>query len=194
MKAVRIPLIILLILLFIAIFLWGSVLEPFTGEGIYLAEIGSKDGVQSAYSIIRFDPNEGSRQMFSMFNFMYNNYSGDDEPYSITKTQLEYSGNYFKPVFTGLYLRPTGLHFPVFSFEPGDRLTMDWSVTDLVSLDVKGNVLEQEWKNISHRSQVIINGDDFKFDNVVYKRLDPVPGQYQEWIDMLDRAMLEKNP
>lgn len=192
-KFLRAPLIFLLILLFVVIFLVGSTSDSFTGEGTYLAHVDGTDGLQYLDTIIRFDENEGTKQTISMFNFIYSSNEEGALPDSITKTYLDYTGYYYKEVVNYLYLRPNGLHFPVFDFEPGDKLTMDWSVLDLVSLDVEGNPLELEWANISHHSQVRINGEDFKFDNVMYHRLDTVPENFQEWIDMLDQAMDAKN-
>ena len=191
-KALRAPLIFLLVLLFVVIFLVGSVTDPYVGEGVYLARLPSADGTQHLDTIIRFDTNEGSRQTFSMFNFIYG-YGEDARPISITKTLLDYTGQYYKELFPTFYLRPTGLHFPIFTFEPGEKLTLDWSVADLVSLDVEGNPLEQDWKNISHRSQVNINGEVFRFDDLEYYRLDTVPENFQQWMDMLDAAMEAKN-
>ena len=192
-KALRAPILFLIILLFVAIFLVGSVTDSYVGEGIYLASVPSNDGTQYLNTIIRFDDNEGSRQTFSMFNFIASSGDADAVPDSITKTLLDYTGLYYKELFPTFYLRPNGLHFPIFTFEPGDKLTIDWSVADLVSLDAEGNPLEQEWKNISHRSQVNINGDVFRFDNLDYHRLDTVPENYQQWMDMLDQAMDAKN-
>ena len=46
---------------------------------------------------------------------------------------------------------------------------------------------------LPHSSQVVLNGDEFVFDDVTYTRLDTVPENYQQWMDMLDSAMDAKN-
>ena len=47
------PIIMLIILLFVAIFLFGSVLEPYLGDGLYYGRVQSVEGSQWLDTVIR---------------------------------------------------------------------------------------------------------------------------------------------
>lgn len=187
MKAIRLPLIILIVLLFVAIFLYGSILDSYTGEGLYHTRVESKDGTQWLDTFIRFEPAEGTRQSFSMFNFMYDDPGEDAVPVSVGKTGVEYTGLYYKQIIGFLYLRPTGLHFPLFDFRPGDKLTMNWEVLSLTEIDAELDKLETpDYGRVAHRSQVVDNGDTLTVDQLVYERIDRFPERLQKYVDRLD--------
>ena len=185
MKAARIPLIILIVLLFVAIFLYGSVTDTFTGEGLYHAQVPSKDGTQMLDTYIRFEEPDGTRLTFSMFNIIVD--AADGNPSTISKTLVEYTGLYYKQIVGYLYLRPTGLHFPIFNFQPGDKLTLRWEVMDLVGIDADLNEVPQEdYGVVAHNSQVVINGDQMTVDQLVYDRIDEIPEAHRAYIERLD--------
>ena len=121
------PIIMLIILLFVAIFLYGSVLEPYIGEGIYYGRVQLADGVQWLDTVIRFEPVEGGQQFFTLY-YILNENAADDAPIvSMTTSKVQYSGSYFKHIFGPLFLRPTGLHFPVIDFEGQGKFVMNSS-------------------------------------------------------------------
>ena len=64
MKALKAPIILLIILLFAVIFLVGSVTDVFVGEGNYYGRVQSSEGSQWLDTVIRFEPVEGGRQVF----------------------------------------------------------------------------------------------------------------------------------
>ena len=187
MKSTRAPLIILIVLLFVAIFLYGSVTDSFIGEGLYHTRVQSKDGTQLLDTYIRFEEPEGTRLRFSMFNIIVDAADESADPSTISKTLVEYTGMYYKKVAGNLYLRPTGLHFPLFSFQPGDKLTMRWEVLDLIGIDAELNELQQpDYGVVAHSSQVIVNGDEMTVDQLVYERIDEIPAQHRAYIERLD--------
>ena len=187
MKATRIPLIILIVLLFVAIFLYGSVTDSFTGEGIWHARVTSKDGTQLLDNYIRFEETEGSRLTFSMYNIIVDSSDENAAPSTISKTRVEYTGMYYKQVVGFLYLRPTGLHFPLFDLRQGDKLTMRWEVLDLIGIDADLNEVPQEdYGTVAHSSQVVINGDSMIIDKLGYDRISEIPAKHAAYIERLD--------
>ena len=132
------PIIVLIILLFVAIFLYGSVLEPYTGEGLYYGRVQSTTGTQWLDTIIRFEEPEGGRQVFTMYNIIFETGEEDSPVESMTKITVQYSGSYFKHVFGPLFLRPTGIHFPVIDFEGHDKFVMNWQPVEAACLDGEG--------------------------------------------------------
>ena len=187
MRSARIPLIILIVLLFVAIFLYGSVTDSFTGEGLWHARVQSKDGTQLLDTYIRFEEPEGTRLTFSMYNIIVDAADENAAPSTISKTLVEYTGLYYKQVVGYLYLRPTGLHFPLFNFNPGDKLTLRWEVLDLVGIDAELNELPQEdYGMVAHSSQVVINGDHMVIDQLGYDRIDEIPAEHAAYVARLD--------
>lgn len=185
----RAPVIILIILLFVAVFLWGSVLEPYTGEGMYYTRVQGTQGDQWLDTVLVFDPIESGVQTYRMYNIIYDSGAEDAEPSSVTRLDLKYSGNYFKKIFGPLYLRPTGLHFPIVDFEDGRKFVMTWQLLESVSVNAQGEVIEgAEVTTASHRSTITEKDGGMYFDGLDYKLVDTLPEKVQSYVDLADAA------
>lgn len=183
------PIIMLIILLFVAIFLYGSVLQPYVGEGIYHGRVQSTEGTQWLDTVIRYEQVEGGRQYFTMYNIIFENGDADSPVESMTKIKVQYSGSYFKHVFGPLFLRPTGLHFPVIDFEGHDKFVMNWQPVEISALDSEGKLIEgYEYSTTPHRST--IKGTEFgmDFDRLPYYLVDEIPENLMEYIEIMDAA------
>ena len=183
------PIIMLIILLFVAIFLYGSVLEPYIGEGLYHGRVQSAEGSQWLDTVIRFEEPEGGRQYFTMYNIIYENGDDDSPVESMTKIKVQYSGNYFKHIFGPLFLRPTGLHFPVIDFEGHDKFVLNWQPFEATSLDGEGQpIADYEPNTAPHRSTITGTDYSMDFDRLPYNAVDKIPEKLLECIDILDAA------
>ena len=183
------PIIVLIILLFVAIFLYGSVLEPYTGEGLYHGRVQSTQGTQWLDTIIRFEEPEGGRQVFTMYNIIFETGEEDSPVESMTKITVQYSGNYFKHVFGPLFLRPTGIHFPVIDFEGHDKFVMNWQPVEAACLDGEGQpMVDYEYSTAPHRSTITNTEFGMDFDRLPYYIVDEIPEKLMEYIDTLDAA------
>ena len=183
------PIIVLIILLFVAIFLYGSVLEPYTGEGLYYGRVQLADGVQWLDTVIRFEPIEGGQQFFTLY-YIVNENSADDAPVvSMTTSRVQYSGSYFKHVFGPLFLRPTGIHFPVIDFEGHGKFVMNWEIVSSWSLDAQGQPIEgYEYTTAPHRSTNDMTETGMNFEKLPYQRVEEIPEKLMDYIDTLDAA------
>jgi hypothetical protein len=183
------PIIVLIILLFVAIFLYGSVLEPYTGEGLYHGRVQSTQGTQWLDTIIRFEEPEGGRQVFTMYNIIFETGEEDSPVESMTKITVQYSGNYFKHVFGPLFLRPTGIHFPVIDFEGHGKFVMNWEIVSSWSLDAQGQPIEgYEYTTAPHRSTNDMTETGMNFETLPYQRVEEIPAKLMECIEILDAA------
>ncbi len=183
------PIIMLIILLFVAIFLYGSVLEPYVGDGIYHGRVQSAEGTQWLDTIIRYEPVEGGRQVFTMYNIIFATGEDDSPVESMTRIEVQYSGNYFKHIFGPLFLRPTGLHFPVIDFEGHDKFVLNWQPVEAISLDGEGKPIEgYEYSTTPHRSTIKGTEDGMDFDRLPYVKTDKIPEKLMEYIEILDAA------
>lgn len=183
------PIIMLIILLFVAIFLYGSVLEPYIGEGIYYGRVQSAEGSQWLDTVIRFEPVEGGRQAFTMYNIIFENGEEDSPVESMTRIRVQYSGSYFKHIFGPLFLRPTGLHFPVIDFEGQGKFVMNWEIVSSSSLDAQGQPIEgYEYTTAPHRSTNAMTETGMNFENLPYERVEEIPAKLMEYIEILDAA------
>lgn len=183
------PIIMLIILLFVAIFLYGSVLEPYAGDGLYYGRVQSVEGSQWLDTVIRFEPVEGGQQFFTMYNIVYENGEENAPVESMTMNRVQYSGNYFKHIFGPLFLRPTGLHFPVIDFEGHDKFVMNWKIVSSVSLDGEGQPVEgYEYTTADHRSTNANTEKGINFENLPYESVDELPEQLLKYIEILDAA------
>ena len=183
------PIIVLIILLFVAIFLYGSILEPYYGEGIYYGRVQSTEGSQWLDTVIRFEPLEGTQQFFTMYNIIYENGEADSPVESMTRIKVQYTGDYFKHVFGPLFLRPTGLHFPVIDFEGQGKFVLKWQPMVLTSLDGEGKPVEDyEPATAPHTSTIKPTETGIDFDHLPYDLVDEIPEQLLEYIAILDAA------
>lgn len=183
------PIIMLIILLFVAIFLYGSVLEPYIGDGVYHGRAQSTQGSQWLDTVIRFEEPEGGRLFFTMYNIIYENGEEDSPVESMTKIKVQYSGSYFKHVFGPLFLRPTGLHFPVIDFEGHDKFVMNWQPVEATALDGEGKLIEEyEYSTTPHRSTIKNTDFGMDFDRLPYNLVDEIPEKLTECIEILDAA------
>ena len=183
------PIIVLIILLFVAIFLYGSVLEPYTGEGLYHGRVQSAEGSQWLDTVIRFEPVEGGRQVFTMYNIIYENGEEDAPVESMTKITVQYSGSYFKHIFGPLFLRPTGLHFPVIDFEGHGKFVLNWQPTEALSLDGEGKPIEDyEPSTQPHRSTISNTDYGMDFDRLPYNKVTEIPENLLDYIAVMDAA------
>lgn len=183
------PIIMLIILLFVAIFLYGSVLEPYIGEGIYHGRVQSAEGSQWLDTIIRFNPVEGGRQTFTMYNIIFENDEEDSPVESMTRIEVQYSGSYFKHIFGPLFLRPTGLHFPVIDFEGQGKFVLNWQPLEAACLDGEGNPVEgYEFATAPHRSTMSMTETGMNFENLPYERVEEIPAKLAECIETLDAS------
>lgn len=183
------PIIMLIILLFVAIFLYGSVLQPYVGDGIYYGRVQSTEGSQWLDTVIRFEPVEGGVQTFSMYNIIYENGDENAPVQSMTKLNVQYSGSYFKHIFGPLFLRPTGLHFPVVDFEGHQKFVLNWQPLDALSLDGNGQPIEgYEYSTTPHRSTINNTEDGINFDRLPYTKVDSIPANLMPYIETMDAA------
>ena len=183
------PIIALIILLFVAIFLYGSVLEPYNGEGIYYGRVQSAEGSQWLDTLIRFEPLEGTQQFFTMYNIIYENGEDDSPVESMTRIKVQYTGDYFKHIFGPLFLRPTGLHFPVIDFEGHGKFVLKWQPMVLTSLDGEGKPVEAyEPSTAPHSSTISPTDTGIDFDRLPYDLVDEIPEKLLEYIEILDAA------
>lgn len=183
------PIIVLIILLFVAIFLYGSVLEPYVGEGIYYGRVQSAEGSQWLDTVIRYEPIEGGQQFFTMYNIIYENGEDDAPVESMTRIRVQYSGSYFKHIFGPLFLRPTGLHFPVIDFEGQGKFVLNWQPVELVSLDGDAKPVENyEPSTTPHRSTISRTETGIDFDRLPYDLVDEIPERVMEYVELLDAA------
>ncbi len=183
------PIIMLIILLFVAIFLYGSVLEPYVGDGLYHCRVQSSEGSQWLDTVIKFEPVEGGRQVFTMYNIIFENGEDDSPVETMTRIDLRYSGSYFKHVFGPLYLRPTGLHFPVIDFQGNDRFVLNWEPFEAVTLGNDGKPVEDfEYTTTPHRSTINNTEDGINFDGLPYVKIDKIPEHLAAYIDILEAA------
>lgn len=183
------PIIVLIILLFVAIFLYGSVLEPYVGEGIYYGRVQSAEGSQWLDTVIRYEPIEGGQQFFTMYNIIYENGEDDAPVESMTRIRVQYSGSYFKHIFGPLFLRPTGLHFPVIDFEGQGKFVLNWQPVELVSLDGDAKPVENyEPSTAPHRSTISRTDTGIDFDRLPYDLVDEIPARVMEYVEILDAA------
>ena len=183
------PIIVLIILLFVAIFLYGSVLEPYVGEGIYYGRVQSAEGSQWLDTVIRYEPIEGGQQFFTMYNIIYENGEDDAPVESMTRIRVQYSGSYFKHVFGPLFLRPTGLHFPVIDFEGQGKFVLNWQPVELVSLDGDAKPVENyEPSTAPHRSTISRTETGIDFDRLPYDIVDEIPARVMKYVELLDAA------
>ena len=183
------PIIVLIILLFVAIFLYGSVLEPYVGEGIYYGRVQSAEGSQWLDTVIRYEPIEGGQQFFTMYNIIYENGEDDAPVESMTRIRVQYSGSYFKHIFGPLFLRPTGLHFPVIDFEGQGKFVLNWQPVELVSLDGDGKPVENyEPSTTPHRSTISRTETGIDFDRLPYDLVDEIPARVMKYVELLDAA------
>lgn len=183
------PIIMLIILLFVAIFLYGSVLEPYIGEGIYHGRVQSTESTQWLDTVLRFEEPEGGRLFFTMYNIIYENGEEDSPVESMTKIKVQYSGSYFKHIFGPLFLRPTGLHFPVIDFEGHDKFVLNWQPAEATALDGEGNpITEYEYSTSGHRSTIKNTVFGMDFDRLPYNSVDEIPEKLMEYIEILDAA------
>ena len=183
------PIIALIILLFVAIFLYGSVLEPYNGEGIYYGRVQSAEGSQWLDTLIRFEPREGTQQFFTMYNIIYENGEDDSPVESMTRIKVQYTGDYFKHIFGPLFLRPTGLHFPVIDFEGQGKFVLKWQPMVLTSLDGEGKPVEAyEPSTAPHSSTISPTDTGIDFDRLPYDLVDEIPEKLLEYIEILDAA------
>lgn len=183
------PIIALIILLFVAIFLYGSVLEPYNGEGIYYGRVQSAEGSQWLDTLIRFEPLEGTQQFFTMYNIIYENGEDDSPVESMTRIKVQYTGDYFKHIFGPLFLRPTGLHFPVIDFEGQGKFVLKWQPMVLTSLDGEGKPVEgYEPSTAPHSSTISPTDTGIDFDRLPYDLVDEIPEKLLEYIEILDAA------
>ena len=181
------PIIMLIILLFVAIFLYGSVLEPYIGDGVYPGRAQSTQGSQWLDTVIRFEEPEGGRLFFTMYNIIYENSEEDSPVESMTKIKVQYSGSYFKHVFGPLFLRPTGLHFPVIDFEGHDKFVMNWQPVEATALDGEGKLIEEyEYSTTAHRSTIKNTDFGMDFDRLPYNLVEEIPEKLTECIEILD--------
>lgn len=183
------PIIMLIILLFVAIFLYGSVLDPYIGDGIYHGRVQSTQGSQWLDTVIKFEEPEGGRLFFTMYNIVYENGEEDSPVETMTKIKVQYSGSYFKHVFGPLFLRPTGLHFPVIDFEGRDKFVMNWQPVEATALDGEGKLIEEyEYSTTPHRSTIKNTDFGMDFDRLPYNLVDEIPETLTECIEILDAA------
>lgn len=183
------PIIMLIILLFVAIFLYGSVLEPYIGDGIYYGRVQSAEGSQWLDTVIRFEPVEGGRQAFTMYNIIFQNGEEDSPVESMTRIRVQYSGSYFKHIFGPLFLRPTGLHFPVIDFEGQGKFVLNWQPMEAICLDGEGAPMEDyEYATAAHRSTISQTETGIDFDRLPYDIVEEIPERLIEYIEILDAA------
>ena len=183
------PIIVLIILLFVAIFLYGSILEPYNGEGIYYGRVQSAEGSQWLDTVIRFEPMEGTQQFFTMYNIIYENGEADSPVESMTRIEVQYTGDYFKHVFGPLFLRPTGLHFPVIDFEGQGKFVLKWQPMALTSLNGEGKPVEgYEPSTAAHTSTIKPTDTGIDFDHLPYDLVDEMPEHILESVAILDAA------
>ena len=189
MKALKAPIILLIILLFAVIFLVGSVTDVFVGEGNYYGRVQSSEGSQWLDTVIRFEPVEGGRQVFTMYNILYENGEADSPVESMTKITVQYTGSYYKHIIGPLFLRPTGLHFPVVDFEGKDKFVLSWEPLEGISLDGEGLPVEgYELSTTPHRSTILHTETGINFDRLPYDKVAEVPANVQQYMDILDAA------
>lgn len=189
MKALKAPIILLIILLFAVIFLYGSLTEPFVGDGNYYGRVQSTEGTQWLDTVIRFEPIEGGRQVFTMYNIVYENGEADSPVVSMTRLSVQYTGSYYKHVIGPLFLRPTGLHFPVVDFEGKDKFVLSWEPLECTALDGEGLVMEDyEFSTTPHRSTILLTDSGINFDRLPYDKVAEVPANVQQYMDILDAA------
>jgi len=183
------PIIVLIIQLFVAIFLYGSVLEPYVGDGVYHGRVQSTQGTQWLDTVIRYEPVEGGRQTFTMYNIIFENGEEDSPVESMTKLTVQYSGSYFKHIFGPLFLRPTGLHFPVIDFEGHGKFVMNWQPLTALSLDGEGKPVEgYEPETTPHRSTISNTDYGMDFDRLPYNKVAEIPESLMQYIEVMDAA------
>ena len=182
------PIIFLIILLFAAIFLYGSILTPYVGDGLYYGRVQSTEGSQWLDTVIRYEPVEGGQQFFTMYNIVYANGEDDAPVESMTKIKVQYSGNYFKHVFGPLFLRPTGLHFPVVDFEGHNKFVLNWQAVESTSLDGQGNPVENAVATAPHRSTITASESGMNFDRLPYELVEELPAKLLPVMEILDNA------
>lgn len=182
------PIIMLIVLLFVAIFLYGSILEPYTGEDLYYGRVQSSEGEQWLDTVIRYEPVEGGQQFFTMYNILYANGDDNSPVESMTKIKVQYTGNYFKHVIGPLFLRPTGLHFPVVDFEGHNKFVLNWQAMETTTLDGEGNPIENTVTTAPHRSTITESEDGMNFDRLPYEIVEEIPAKLLPVIEILDNA------
>lgn len=183
------PIIVLIILLFVAIFLYGSLLEPYVGDGIYYGRVQSAEGSQWLDTVIRYNPVEGGRQTFTMYNIIFENGEENSPVESMTRIEVQYTGSYFKHIFGPLFLRPTGLHFPVIDFEGHGKFVLNWQPLEAVCLDGDAKPIEgYEYATAPHRSTISQTDTGIDFDRLPYTLVDEIPAKLMEYIDVLEAA------
>ena len=182
------PIIFLIILLFAAIFLYGSILTPYVGDGLYYGRVQSTEGSQWLDTVIRYEPVEGGQQFFTMYNILYDGAEDDAPIMSMTKVKVQYSGNYFKHVFGPLFLRPTGLHFPVVDFEGRNKFVLNWQAMEITCLDAQGEPVESTVATAPHRSTITASETGMNFDRLPYEIVKEVPAKLLPVMEILDNA------
>ena len=183
------PIIVLIILLFVAIFLYGSLLEPYVGDGIYYGRVQSAEGSQWLDTVIRYNPVEGGRQTFTMYNIIFENGEENSPVESMTRIEVQYTGSYFKHIFGPLFLRPTGLHFPVIDFEGHGKFVLNWQPMEAISLDGDAKPIEgYEYATAPHRSTISQTDTGIDFDRLPYTLVDEIPAKLMEYVEILDAA------
>lgn len=183
------PIIVLIILLFVAIFLYGSLLEPYVGDGIYYGRVQSAEGSQWLDTVIRYNPVEGGRQTFTMYNIIFENGEDNSPVESMTRIEVQYTGSYFKHIFGPLFLRPTGLHFPVIDFEGHGKFVLNWQPMEAISLDGDAKPIEDyEYATAPHRSTISQTDTGIDFDRLPYTLVDEIPAKLMEYVEILDAA------
>lgn len=183
------PIIVLIILLFVAIFLYGSLLEPYVGDGIYYGRVQSAEGSQWLDTVIRYNPVEGGRQTFTMYNIIFENGEENSPVESMTRIEVQYTGSYFKHIFGPLFLRPTGLHFPVIDFEGHGKFVLNWQPQEAISLDGDAKPIEgYEYATAPHRSTISQTDTGIDFDRLPYTLVEEIPAKLMEYVEILDAA------
>lgn len=183
------PIIVLIILLFVAIFLYGSLLEPYVGDGIYYGRVQSAEGSQWLDTVIRYNPVEGGRQTFTMYNIIFENGEENSPVESMTRIEVQYTGSYFKHIFGPLFLRPTGLHFPVIDFEGHGKFVLNWQPLEAISLDGDAKPIEDyEYATAPHRSTISQTDTGIDFDRLPYTLVEEIPAKLMEYVEILDAA------
>lgn len=187
MKIGRYLSIAIILVLFLAMYLYGTTTSPYTGEGTFLAAVESKDGTQWADTVIRYEPDEGTRTSFSMFVFFYDSPDENAVPTKVTKTTVDYIGVCYKHVWGPLFLRPTSIHFPVILWEKGTPATISWNMIGIEAVDSELNPVDPgDFATRSYRSQLIDNTETLSFDKLLYNRISCFDAKLQPYVDALD--------
>ena len=121
--------------------------------------------------------------------YIVNENSADDAPVvSMTTSRVQYSGSYFKHVFGPLFLRPTGLHFPVIDFEGHGKFVLNWQAVETTTLDGEGNPVENNVVTAPHRSTIGRTDTGIDFDRLPYDLVEEIPAKLLPVIEILDSA------